>query len=77
MLQAISTCKANDRTVNVIKMRVTKAGLVFTSDYLFPGLLIWSCGANIVNTPMNQSVIFIKEADVVPKNKFWKVAVSF
>jgi len=57
MLQAVSTCKANVSAVNEMRMRVTKARLVFTSDYLFPGLLIWLCGAGVVNTPLNQSVI--------------------
>ena len=35
-----------------------------TIDCLFAGLLTWLHGANIDNTPLNQSVIFIKEADV-------------
>jgi len=60
-----------------MKMRVTKAGLVFTNDYLLLGLQIWSCGADIVNTPMNKSVIFIKEGDITLTNDYWKVAINF
>jgi hypothetical protein len=38
--------------------------------------VIW-CGANVINTPINQSVIFIKEADVAFTNDYWKVVVNF
>jgi len=39
--------------------------------------LTWSHGADIINTPLNQSVIFIKEADVTFTSDYWKVAISF
>ena len=58
-------------------MRVTNAILVVTTDCLFPGLLMWSCRAGMVLKPINQLVIFIKEADVALTNDFWKVAVNF
>jgi len=63
MLPAIGTYKANDSAVNELNMSVTKTGLAVTSDCLFPGLLTWLYGAGIINTLLNQSVIFIEEAD--------------
>ena len=44
---------------------------------LFTGLLICVCGAEIINTPINNSVIFIKKADIVLTNDNWKVVVHF
>ena len=35
------------------------------------------CGADVTNTDPNKSVVFIKVADAVLTNDFWKVAVNF
>ena len=63
MLQAIATYKANNSAVNELNMSVTKTGLAVT--------------AGIINTPLNQSVIFIKEADVTLTNDYCKVEMNF
>ena len=77
MLQAIATLKANNSAVNELNMSVTKTGLAVTSDCSFPGLLTWLCGAGIINTPLNHSVIFIKEADITLTSDYWKVVLNF
>jgi hypothetical protein len=56
-------------------LRVINTGLLVIIGYLVPGLLIW-CRANVINTPIKQSVIFIKEADVAFTNDYWKVVVN-
>jgi hypothetical protein len=50
---------------------------IITTSYLFTGLLTWQCEAHITNTVLNQTVLFIKEADVAFTNDYWKVAVKF
>jgi hypothetical protein len=35
------------------------------------------CGAEVINTPLNHSVIFLKEAVVVMTSSHWKVIVNF
>ena len=44
--------------------------------YLFTGLLICVCGAEIIKSPIINSVIIIKKADIVLTNDHWKVAVN-
>ena len=43
----------------------------------FTGQLIYICGAEIINTSINQSVIFIKKAYIVLTNDHWKVVINF
>jgi len=45
--------------------------LVFVS-----GMMLRRCGADITNTALNQSVVFIKVADAALTNDFWKVVVK-
>jgi hypothetical protein len=40
-------------------------------------MMMWRCGAEVSNTAINQSVIFVKEAAVALTNDYWKVAVNF
>jgi hypothetical protein len=40
-------------------------------------MMLRRCGADITNTALHQSVVFIKVADAALTNDFWKVAVNF
>ena len=40
-------------------------------------MMLRRCGADITNTALHQSVVFIKVVDAALTNDFWKVVVKF
>jgi hypothetical protein len=41
------------------------------------GLLLCYVGAEVVNSPLNHSVLFVKEKDVIFTSDYWKIIVNF
>jgi hypothetical protein len=52
-------------------------GRNLTLTCLFTGWLIYLDGAEVINTPLNHSVIFVPETKVVMTSSYWKVVVNF
>jgi hypothetical protein len=52
-------------------------GRKLTLTCLFTGWLICLCGAEVINIPLNHSVIFVQEANVVMTSSYCKVIVNF
>jgi hypothetical protein len=46
------------------------------TTYLFKEMLTSTCSAEIINTLLKNSVIFVKEADTVLTSYYWKVIVN-
>jgi len=41
------------------------------------GMLMCTIGAEVINTPLNQSVVFVKAKDVVLTSDYWRIIVNF
>jgi hypothetical protein len=41
------------------------------------GLLLSCVGAEVVNSPLNNSVLFVKEKDLIFTSDYWKIIVNF
>jgi hypothetical protein len=41
------------------------------------GLLLWYVGAEVINTPLNHIVLFVKENDMIFTSDYWKIIVNF
>jgi hypothetical protein len=40
-------------------------------------LLLWYVGAEVINTPLNHRVLFVKEKDMIFTSDYWKIIVNF
>ena len=41
------------------------------------GLLACTLGGDVINTPLNHSVVFLKEQDVILTNDYWRLIVHY
>jgi uncharacterized membrane protein len=41
------------------------------------GLLLCYVGAEVVNSPLNHSVLFVKEKDVIFTSDYWNIIVNY
>jgi hypothetical protein len=59
--------KSGDKTQIQNKILAVKGGMI--------GLVICSSRAEVVNMPVNNSVMFVREGDVIVTNDLWKAVL--
>jgi hypothetical protein len=40
------------------------------------GLLLCCVGAEVINSPLNNSILFVKEKDMIVASDYWKIIVN-
>ena len=41
------------------------------------GILTCMVGAEVINTPLNHSVVFVKDKNVILTSNYWRIVVNF
>jgi uncharacterized small protein (DUF1192 family) len=41
------------------------------------GMLTCTVGGDVINTPLNHSVVFVKERDIILTNDYWRIFVHY